>query len=90
MQAAFRVFAAVQENGKTLFGQQSAVFLGPETRVIQLMAEEIADGCAFRRPAREEKQALGAYAPKNGKHRPLIVRRQVKETVPRMIASNSG
>ena len=38
---------------------------------------------AFRRSAREEKQALGScMAPKNGKHRPLIVRRQVKETVP--------
>ena len=30
---------------KNLLGQQSAVFLGPETRVIQLVAEEIADGC---------------------------------------------
>src|SRR6266481_1825262 len=83
MPAAVRVFAAVQENGKTLFGQQPAIFLRPKARVMQLLAIEIADGCPFCRPAGEEKQALRRHMlSEHGEHCPLIVRRQMKEAVP--------
>src|SRR5205807_9186439 len=82
--AAALVFRHVSDDVESIRRQQRAIFIRIKARVLQRPAFEYADSFVALRSAGEHQRGVfSSMTGESRKHRALVVRGEIKETVPR-------